>query len=57
MLLAGCIRSGHLLFFAGIGGWYPERRKDPGDVKVQIRSALESLQTRLAQAGSSMSNV
>jgi len=57
MLLSGCIRSGHLLFFAGIGGWYPERRKEPGDVKVQIRSALESLQTRLAQAGSSMSNV
>ena len=56
-LLSGCIRSGHLLFFSGIGGWYPERRKEPGDVKVQIRSVLESLQSRLKEAGSSMSNV
>jgi len=56
-LLSGCIRSGHLLFVAGIGGWYPERRKEPGDVKVQIRSALENLQAKLKESGSSMANV
>ena len=25
----GPIRSGHLLFLSGIGGWYPERRPEP----------------------------
>lgn len=53
----GPIRSGHLLFLSGIGGWYPERRKEPGDAKVQMRSALESMKASLAKAGSSMDNV
>jgi len=38
--LSLCIRSGHLVFLSGIGGWYPKRRAEPGDIKVQIVSAL-----------------
>lgn len=56
-LLSSCIRSGHLLFLAGIGGWYPDRRKEAGDVKVQIQSALTTMKEILEQAGSSMANV
>jgi 2-iminobutanoate/2-iminopropanoate deaminase len=56
-LLSSCIRSGHLLFLAGIGGWYPDRRKEPGDIKVQIQSALTVMKQTLEGAGSSMANV
>ncbi len=56
-VLSGCIRSGHLLFLSGIGGWYAERRAEPGDIKVQIRSALDIMKEVLEEAGSSMSNV
>jgi len=56
-LLSSCIRSGHLLFLAGIGGWYPENRKEPGDIKVQIQSALTIMKQTLEAAGSSMANV
>jgi len=56
-VLSGCIRSGHLLFLAGIGGWYPERRAEPGDIKVQIQSALEIMKEVLEEGGSSMANV
>jgi enamine deaminase RidA (YjgF/YER057c/UK114 family) len=56
-LLSSCIRSGHLLFVAGIGGWYPDRRKEAGDVKVQIQSALTTMKETLEAAGSSMANV
>jgi enamine deaminase RidA (YjgF/YER057c/UK114 family) len=56
-LLSSCIRSGHLLFLAGIGGWYPDRRKEPGDITVQIQSALTSMKETLEYAGSSMANV
>ena len=48
----GPIRSGHLLFLSGIGGWYPDRRPDgPGSVQQQTSDALtimkESLQELL----------
>lgn len=56
-VLSGCIRSGHLLFLSGIGGWYAERRKEPGDIQVQIRSALDTMKEVLEGAGSSMANV
>lgn len=56
-VLSGCIRSGHLLFVAGIGGWYAERRAEPGDIKVQIQSALTTMKEVLEGAGSSMANV
>ena len=55
--VAGPIRSGHLLFLSGIGGWYPERRPEAGDVKVQTRSALETMKASLEKATSSMDNV
>ena len=55
-ILSGCVRSGHLLFVSGIGGWYPERRAEPGDVKVQIKSVLDTLKEVLEGAGSSMAN-
>ena len=53
----GAIRSGHLLFLGGIGGWYPERRPQAGDVKQQTADALEIMKTTLQKAGSSMANV
>ncbi len=55
-VLTGCVRSGNLLFLAGIGGWYPELRAEPGDIKVQIRSALDTMKQVLEDAGSSMAN-
>ena len=56
-VLSGCIRSGHLLFMSGIGGWYADRRTEPGDIQVQIRSALDIMKEVLEEAGSSMANV
>lgn len=56
-LLSACIRSGHLLFVSGIGGWYPDRRQEPGDARVQIASALTTMKEILESAGSSMANV
>jgi 2-iminobutanoate/2-iminopropanoate deaminase len=54
----GPIRSGHLLFLSGIGGWYPERRPEgPGDIRRQTADALEIMKTSLEKAGSSMANV
>jgi len=53
----GPIRSGHLLFLGGIGGWYPERRPKAGDIKEQTGDALTIMKTSLAKAGSSMENV
>ena len=54
---AGPIRSGHLLFLSGIGGWYPERRPKPGDAREQTADALTIMKESLAKAGSSMDNV
>lgn len=56
-LLSHCVRSGHLLFLAGIGGWYPEDRAEPGDARVQTDSALKAMRLILETAGSSMANV
>ena len=55
--VGGPIRSGHLLFLSGIGGWYPERRPKPGDVKEQTADALTIMKGALEKAGSSMENV
>jgi 2-iminobutanoate/2-iminopropanoate deaminase len=55
---AGPIRSGHLLFLGGIGGWYPERRPEgPPDIRQQTRDALGTMKESLEKAGSSMANV
>ncbi len=56
-LLSGAVRSGHLIFLSGTGGWYPQRRKEPGDAKVQIRSVLDRMKEKLEAAGSSLDNV
>lgn len=53
----GPIRSGHLLFLSGIGGWYPERRPKAGDIREQTADALTIMKTSLEKAGSSMENV
>jgi enamine deaminase RidA (YjgF/YER057c/UK114 family) len=52
-----CIRSGHLLFIGGIGGWYARQRAEPGDIKVQITSVLNTMKGILEGAGSTMANV
>jgi 2-iminobutanoate/2-iminopropanoate deaminase len=56
-IAGGPIRSGHLLFLSGIGGWYPERRPKAGDIKEQTADALTIMKESLAKAGSSMENV
>lgn len=56
-LLSGAVRSGHLIFLSGTGGWYPQRRKEPGDAKVQIRGVLETMKKKLEAAGSSLDNL
>lgn len=56
-IAGGPVRSGHLLFLSGIGGWYPERRPKAGDVKEQTADALTIMKASLAKAGSSMDNV
>lgn len=53
----GPIRSGHLLFLSGIGGWYPERRPKAGDVKQQTEDALNIMKAALEKAGTSMEMV
>lgn len=53
----GPIRSGHLLFLSGIGGWYPERRPNPGDIREQTSDALTIMKGSLEKAGSSLENV
>jgi 2-iminobutanoate/2-iminopropanoate deaminase len=53
----GPIRSGNLLFLSGIGGWYPERRPQAGDVREQTADALTIMKESLAKAGSSLENV
>jgi enamine deaminase RidA (YjgF/YER057c/UK114 family) len=55
--LSMCIRSGHLVFLSGIGGYYPNRRSEPGDIKVQSKSALTDMKENLEKAGTSMANV
>ena len=54
----GVIRSGHLLFVSGIGGWYPKRRPEgPGDIRQQTADALGLMKALLEEAGSSMANL
>ena len=56
-LVSGVVRSGHLLFLSGIGGWYPERRPKPGDIREQTADALKIMREALEKAGSSMDHV
>ena len=51
----GAIRSGHLLFVSGVGGWYPARRPgQPGDIRQQTADALDLMKALLESAGASM---
>ncbi|MBK7928588.1 MAG: RidA family protein [Bryobacterales bacterium] len=56
-IAGGPVRSGHLLFLSGIGGWYPERKPKPGDIREQTADALTIMKESLAKAGSSLENV
>jgi len=52
------VRSGHLLFVSGIGGYYPSRRPGgPGDIKQQTADALDIMKALLEGAGSSMADL
>lgn len=53
----GAIRSGHLVFVSGVGGWYPSRRPKPGDIKQQTADALDVMKALLEAAGSSMADL
>lgn len=53
----GAIRSGHLLFVSGIGGWYPSRRPKPGDIRQQTADALDLMAALLKEAGASMADL
>jgi 2-iminobutanoate/2-iminopropanoate deaminase len=53
----GVIRSGHLLFVSGIGGWYPSRRPSAGDIRQQTADALDLMKALLEEAGASMADL
>lgn len=54
----GVIRSGHLLFVSGVGGWYQSRRPDgPGDIRQQTADALDLMKALLEKAGASMADL
>ena len=53
----GVIRSGHLLFVSGVGGWYASRRPKPGDIRQQTADALDLLAALLKEAGASMADL
>ena len=53
----GVIRSGHLLFVSGVGGWYPSRRPKPGDIRQQTADALDLMAALLEEAGASMADL
>ena len=53
----GVIRSGHLLFVSGVGGWYPSRRPKAGDIRQQTADALDLMKALLEGAGASMADL
>jgi enamine deaminase RidA (YjgF/YER057c/UK114 family) len=54
----GAVRSGHLLFVSGIGGWYPNRRPaGPGNIREQTADALDLMKAILGEAGASMADL
>lgn len=53
----GVIRSGHLLFVSGVGGWYPSRRPAAGDIRQQTADALDLMKALLEEAGASMADL
>jgi 2-iminobutanoate/2-iminopropanoate deaminase len=54
----GVVRSGHLLFVSGVGGWYPGRSAaGPGDIKQQTADALDLMKALLKEAGASLDDL
>jgi enamine deaminase RidA (YjgF/YER057c/UK114 family) len=53
----GVMRSGHLLFVSGVGGWYASRRPKPGDIRQQTADALDLMAALLKEAGASMADL
>lgn len=54
----GVVRSGHLLFVSGIGGWYAARRPGgPGDIRQQTEDALTIMKALLEEAGATMADL
>jgi enamine deaminase RidA (YjgF/YER057c/UK114 family) len=65
----GVIRSGHLLFVSGVGGWYasgrpgrpgPSTRQTSlgaGDIRQQTADALDLMKVLLEEAGASMADL
>jgi enamine deaminase RidA (YjgF/YER057c/UK114 family) len=53
----GVVRSGHLLFVSGVGGWYPSRRPKAGDIRQQTTDALDLMKALLEEAGASMADL
>ena len=53
----GVIRSGHLLFVSGVGGWYASRRPKAGDIRQQTTDALDLIKALLEGAGASMADL
>ena len=53
----GVMRSGHLLFVSGVGGWYPSRGGQPGDIRKQTADALDLMKALLEGAGASMADL
>jgi enamine deaminase RidA (YjgF/YER057c/UK114 family) len=52
------VRSGHLLFVSGVGGYYPSRRSgNPGDIKQQTADALDLMKALLQAAGATMADL
>ena len=57
-LTLGVVRSGHLLFVSGVGGYYPTRKPDgPGDIKQQTADALDLMKALLKEAGAGMEDL
>ncbi len=54
----GVVRSGHLLFVSGVGGYYPTKKPDgPGDIKQQTADALDLMKALLKEAGAGMEDL
>jgi 2-iminobutanoate/2-iminopropanoate deaminase len=65
----GVIRSGHLLFVSGVGGWYASGRPGrpghstgqtslgAGDIRQQTADALDLMKVLLEEAGASMADL
>jgi 2-iminobutanoate/2-iminopropanoate deaminase len=54
--LSRAVRFGDLVFVSGTPGWNPQTRQW-GDIREQVRLALEAISTILTSAGTSLENI